>query len=71
MRESGKLEYKLTVEAKDANGNLKEVRYITKNTEGSVEFVPNKLYMYLLKSGKIKGDTYKIPFLLGTRKKEK
>ena len=69
MNEQDNLSYKLTVESKDSNGVLKELRFISHTPKSTVEFVPNKLYISLLNQNKIKPDTFKIPILLGKRKR--
>lgn len=67
MKESNKIEHDLAVEVKDKNGRIKDVRYVHFKNDISSEFVPNRLYLYLLNKGFIKGNSYKIPFLLGKR----
>jgi hypothetical protein len=69
MKESNNLSYSLTVEVKRPDGTLKEIRYISHTPKRTVEFIPNNLYLYLLTNNYIKDDTFKIPLILGARKK--
>ena len=71
MNENSPLSYKLTVEAKRPDGSIKELRYISHTPKRTIEFIPNKYYLYLLEMNYIKGDTFKIPILLGKRRKVK
>ena len=68
MKEASKIEYNFTAEARDKDGYLKAIRYVHHKNNQETEFVPNRIYMYLLRKGIIKSNTYKIPILLGTRK---
>ena len=67
MNENQKLAYTLAVEVKRADGSMKEVRYITHENGKSAEFLPNRLYLYLLNRGYIKSESHQIPILLGRR----
>lgn len=71
MQESSTLVYSLAIEAKDANGRIKGLRYLRHARGKTTEFVPNRLYLYLLRRGWIQAETCKIPLVLGTRKRGK
>lgn len=66
MIEQSKITHSLIVEVRDYHGNLKEERYI----KDGIEFLPNKIHTWLRNRGHIKSNTFKIPFLLGTRKRQ-
>lgn len=64
MKESTHLSHSLAVCVRDASGRIKTERYV----KDGVEFVPNRLYLWLRRRGWIEPDTFKIVGVLGTRK---
>ena len=71
MKDSTQVEYDLVVEVRNSHGVMKDVRHVHHSPGRTTEFVPNRLYLHLLNRGVIKNGEWKIPLLLGTRKRQR
>jgi predicted 3-demethylubiquinone-9 3-methyltransferase (glyoxalase superfamily) len=66
MNETSNLFNSLAVVARDCNGRIKDLRFVTSKFGKTWQFIPNNLYKRLVNSGDIAPLEFKIPFIFGS-----